>query len=198
MSEQAALSASLQPPHGLILPGPVWGLDPSTVRLSACVLHPRLRPPDEEPHVAVVWRTQSYSRAGAEQSQLARGLGDLLRFFTKLRDEFGRPAAIYLEQPFAGSDKPNPKTGKVHRPPVVSYYYVALVLCALGHLFAEPEVQMVGATTWKSKALGTGHGFADKPEVMRWAQGVGYTGNLQDEADAIGIATAGAVILTSQ
>lgn len=193
MTTQDALSAALQPPHGLILPGPVWGLDPSTLRLSACVLQAR----DGFPLGQFAWHTQSYSRAGAEQTQLARGLGELLRFFAKLRDDYGRPHGIYLEQPFAGSDKPNPKTGKVHRPPVVSYYYVALVLCALGHLFAEPEVQMIGPSTWKSKAMGTGQGFADKHEIFRWAQSVGYTGALQDEADAIGIATAGAVLLTS-
>ena len=194
MSEQAALSAALQPPHGLILPGPAWGLDPSTLRLAAGIC----LPPDHTFNgLPFAWRTQSYSKFGHEQSQLAGALGDLLRFFTKLRDDYGMPAAIYLEQPFAGSDKPNPKTGKVHRPPVVSYYYVALVLCALGHLFAEPEVQMIGATSWKARALGTGHGFADKDEIMRWAQSIGYTGKLQDEADAIGIATAGAVILTS-
>jgi hypothetical protein len=35
-----ALSPSLRPPHGLSLPGPVWGLDPSTLRLSAAVVRP--------------------------------------------------------------------------------------------------------------------------------------------------------------
>jgi hypothetical protein len=32
---------------------------------------------------------------------------------------------------------------------------------------------------------------------MAWAHSVGYEGNLEDEADALGVATAGAVILTA-
>lgn len=217
MTEQAALSPALQPPHGLILSGPVWGLDPSTQRLAAAVLHPRFRPVPQPPaafgpgdwipvdaefgkeaYVAVDWRTQSYSQSGTMEARLARGLGELLRFFTKLRDDYGAPHGIYLEEPFGGMEKFNPKTKKKElvKPHPNAFYFVGLVRCALGHLFAEPEVQLIGPPAWKAKALGTGHGFAEKPEIMRWAQAVGYTGALEDEADAIGIATAGAVILS--
>jgi hypothetical protein len=192
MSAQEALSASLRPPHGLSLPGPVWGLDPSTHRLSAGIVCM----PGDTFH----WQTCSYSQAGTMEARLARGLGDLLRFFVQLRDECGgRPHGIFLEEPFGGMERFNPATKKKElvKPHPNAFYFVGLVRCALGHLFAEPEVQLIGPPSWKSKALGEGHGFAKKPEIMQWAQEIGYTGMLEDEADAIGIATAGAVILSA-
>jgi hypothetical protein len=192
MTTQDALSAALQPPHGLILPGPVWGLDPSTLRLSACVLAPlRLDPP-----VAVRWQTQSYSRAGAEQTQLARGLGDLLRFFTGCATRTARPHAIYLEQPFAGSDKPNP----THRQGAPAARGLVLLRGASAVRARPPVRRARGADDrrrrrGKRKRWGPATASPTRHEIFRWAQSVGYTGSLQDEADAIGIATAGAVIL---
>lgn len=189
MSAQESLSPALQPPHGLVLPGPVWGLDPSTLRLSAGTVVPW--DPDGEGN-RLFWRTCSYSTSGTMEKRLALALGSLLRFFTQLRDEYGRPAAIYLEEPFGGSDKPG-KGGRIIKPHPHAFYFVAVVRCALGHVFAEVPVEMIGPPSWKKLALGTGHGFADKAEIMRWARSLGYDGMLEDEADAIGIATAGAV-----
>lgn len=183
---QTALSPSLRPPHGLSLPGPVWGLDPSTLRLSAAVVAPE----------GIWWATCSYSQAGTMERRLAAGLGELLRFLADLRDRHGAPHGVYLEEPFGGSDKPG-AGGRIIKPHPHAFYFVGLVRCALGHLFAQPEVQMISPSTWKAKALGSGHGFAKKPEIMQWAREVGYTGSSEDEADALGIATAGAVILAA-
>jgi hypothetical protein len=203
---QTALSPSLRPPHGLSLPGPVWGLDPSTLRLSAAVVRPgefvplsasaESDPRCGAPGVGVFWATCSYSQAGSMERRLAAGLGELLRFLADLRNRRGAPAGIYLEEPFGGSDKPGPG-GRIIKPHPHAFYFVGLVRCALGHLFAQPEVQMISPSTWKARALGTGHGFAKKPEIMQWAHEIGYTGNSEDEADALGIATAGAVILSA-
>jgi hypothetical protein len=140
--------------------------------------------------------TCSYSQAGSMERRLAAGLGELLRFLADLRDRHGAPAGIYLEEPFGGSDKPGPG-GRIIKPHPHAFYFVGLVRCALGHLFAQPEVQMIGPPAWKAKALGAGHGHAKKPEIMQWAREVGYTGSSEDEADALGIATAGAVILSA-
>src|SRR3954462_10405486 len=97
MTTQTALSPSLQPPHGLELPGPVWGLDPSTLRLAACVLHRCYRPLPAAPpgfsggtlregeaefgkeaFVAVDWHTSSYSTVGGMERRLAGALRVLL------------------------------------------------------------------------------------------------------------------------
>jgi hypothetical protein len=196
MTDQPTLSTSLQPPHGLTLPGPVWGLDPSTHRLAAAVCVPT--PPTNPIHeLGVHWATCSYSKSGSMEARLARALGDLLRFFTDFRNSYGgRPAAIYLEEPFGGSEKFNPKTKKkeIVKPHPHAFYFVGVVRCALGHVFSDVPVEMIGPPAWKKEALGTGHGFADKAEIMRWAREVcGYTGMLEDEADALGIMAAGAV-----
>jgi hypothetical protein len=214
MNEQSTLSPSLAPPHSLNLPGPVWGMDPSTKRLSVAVLAPRFRPvfeppptykpnteiptPDvgKEAFVAVDIETFSYSQAGAMQHRLAAALRTLLHGITDLRRRTGDPVAIYLEEPFGGSDKPGPG-GKIIKPHPNSFYFLGVVLNALGHCFAEVPVTLLAPTTWKAKAIGQGHGFAKKPEIMAWAHSIGYEGNLEDEADALGVATAGAVILTS-
>lgn len=192
MSAQPTLSPSLQPPHGLELPGPVWGLDPSTLRLAVGVVN--AHGPGE---LQLGFHTTSYSTAGGMDRKLAAALRSLLHDLTDVRNLYGRPMAVYLEQPFAGGDKPDKKTGKILRPHPHSYYFVAVVLCALGHLFTDVPVEMIDPGTWKAKAMGAGKGHAQKPEIMAWAQSIGYTGTLQDEADAIGIATAGAVILSA-
>jgi hypothetical protein len=190
VNAQEVLSPSLRPPHGLLLPGPVWGLDPSTLRLAAGVVAP-WDPLGEGNRT--FWRTCSYSTAGGMERKLASALRELLPFFTDLRNAYGQPIAIYLEEPFGGSDKPG-KGGKIIKPHPHSFYFVAVVLCALGHIFADVPVTMIGPPSWKAKALGEGHGFAKKPEILAWAQSIGYTGLIEDEADALGIATAGAVI----
>lgn len=191
MTHQDALSPALTPPHGLELPGPVWGLDPSTHRLAAAVVDAHA--PGE---VVVGWHTYSYSQAGAMQNRLAAALKVLLRELTELRNQYGTPIAVYLEEPFGGMERFNPVTKKKElvKPHPNAFYFVGVVLTALGHLFADVPVYLIGPPSWKKQALGEGHGFAKKPEIMEWARGVGYTGSLEDEADAIGIATAGGVL----
>jgi hypothetical protein len=193
MNEQSTLSPALAPPHSLNLPGAVWGMDPSTKRLSVAAVLP-WDPAGEGNRLAI--ETFSYSQAGAMQHRLAAALRTLLHGITDLRRRTGDPVAIYLEEPFGGSDKPGPG-GKIIKPHPNSFYFLGVVLNALGHCFAEVPVTLLAPTTWKAKAIGQGHGFAKKPEIMAWAHSVGYEGNLEDEADALGVATAGAVILTA-
>jgi len=63
-----------------------------------------------------------------------------------------------------------------------------IMLAAARATGAVVEAQRSPAS-WKAGALGRGHGRAKKPEILAWARAeCGYTGDLQDEADALGIA----------
>ena len=50
------------------------------------------------------------------------------------------------------------------------------------------EVREIPIGTWKKATVGRGN--AQKPEVMDFARGLGYTGDSQDEADAVCVALA--------
>lgn len=165
-----------QPPFSLRLDGPVWGFDPSTKRISLARLEPTHD--DEEP-TALTWSTLSLSQANGLH-RLGRAYADISAWLP--RD--GAPAAIYVEQPFAG------KIEHVHPQ---SYFMVGVLLAALGNAYPLAQIETVTPAQWKAAALGKGHGFAKKPEIFAWAQQLGYSGAIEDEADAIGIATGGAV-----
>lgn len=55
------------------------------------------------------------------------------------------------------------------------------------------EVRTLPVGQWKKGAIG--HGNADKAQVFTWAREQGYAGDSQDEADAWGVAWAGARLL---
>lgn len=98
------------------------------------------------------------------------------------------PSDVFVEQPFAKGRNVHPS----------SHHMLGALLCALGGVLAvDVGVHLIDPSSWKCRAIGKGHGHASPDEYMDWARGAGYTGDLGDEAAAIGIATGGAVLLES-
>jgi Holliday junction resolvasome RuvABC endonuclease subunit len=153
-------------------------VDPSTRRISVGVI-------DGRDGMVISWDTQSLMQ-GLHHARLWKAVEALVPFFTGLRNT-APPALVVVEQPFAGG----------RHVPHESLHMLGVVLATLwGSLGMSAEVMMLSPTVWKSRALGKGRGFAKKPEIMQWArEACGYTGSLEDEADALGIATAGVLAL---
>lgn len=178
------------PPWSLELDRPVFGIDPSTVRMSVCVLLPAHERKDRAFEV----ETLSLPRHPDPVRRLGLTLAEF-RPWLEARLRHYEPQLVVVEQPFAQAK---------HVPPA-SYYVLGVLLAILG-AWCVP-VQTVSPAEWKSKALGKGFGGVRKPKrssggssgeeyaVLSWARSVGYAGSLWDEADAIGIATAGGVML---
>ena len=173
---QLGLDPALGPPGSLRLGETIWGIDPSTLRMSVGIVLP------ESPARAVV---QTCSLApGALHVRQFKAREVLPVFVDRLVMRHGEPAAVAIEKPFAHG----------HRVPVESYYAIAAMLDALGEVMPSTALWWLEPQTWKSAALGKGNGRAKKPQIMAWAREVcGYEGELEDEADALGIATAAAI-----
>lgn len=177
---QMALDPGLGPPRSLqALTDPCWGIDPSSLRVSVAIVAPG--------GVDVYTETKSLPKSNMGLSRwyaeshkvLARWLADMAQLWP--------PGLVLLEEPFSH--------GKSHVHPT-SNRMLGVVLAALGEALASPVelVELIGPQSWKARALGKGYGHAKKDEVMAWARdAAGYEGELQDEADAIGIATAAAL-----
>ena len=151
---------------------PVWGFDVSTRRISMGVLSPA---------GSVAVRTLSI-----EQDVPHRRLGHALREVIPWLRVPDAPALVGVEQPFGAS---------MSRVDPQSFYMVGIVLAAIGVVApAATEVLMLPPQSWKSRSVG--HGRASKLEVLEWAKREhGYTGSLEDEADAIGVTIAAPVKL---
>ncbi len=146
----------------------VWGVDGSSKRVSIAM--------DGLPPM---WRTKSFSRppVGAlEPHHLAIIYAETLELARGLAADVGLPELIVIEQP----------TGAHPSLPLV--YAVGCSIAALGALGVRME--FIPVSSWKSRSVG--HGFAKKPQILEWARRRGYTGRLEDEADALGIAVGGA------
>lgn len=150
----------------------MFGIDPSTLRVACAAVLPY----DE----GLAWDTLSLPRLGTDPRRFAAALDVLEPWLTRLLSEWGCPSHVFVEQPFA--------QGRNVRPS--GQHMVGTVLCALGHtLPLGVTVGMCGPSEWKAGAIGRGHGF-DKPEqYFAWARSVGYTGQIEDEAAALGVAT---------
>lgn len=177
---QLALDGALVPPRSLIgLRDAVWGIDPSSLRISLAVVEAGAK----EVHVdtrSLPKSTMGLSRWYAEAHAV------LLPWLVDMAERHP-PALVLLEEPFSH--------GKTHVHPT-SNRMLGVLLAALGRALGSPVelVELIGPQSWKAQALGAGHGHAQKPEIMEWAwSAAGYRGCLQDEADAIGIATAAAI-----
>lgn len=128
-------------------------------------------------------------RLALQQRAIVPWLGGLLQTW--------QPELVVVEEPFAGT------VGKRKQllVPKESYHVIGILLAVLGTYGAL--VERMGPTSWKSMALGKGFGMARKPgrgdafeyAVATWARDAGYEGRLWDECDAIGLATAGGVLL---
>jgi Holliday junction resolvasome RuvABC endonuclease subunit len=173
MTIQLGLGGNLTPPRSLTNTRPIMGIDPSTKRVAAaCVQNGTIR-----------WATRSLPvRKGDEAQRWAAAYETCSSFFKELAGEWGRPVGVAVERPFGA------------HVPAQSQWALGVILAALGPWVGGPVV-LANSKTWKRVSLGDGHGNASKDEVMAWAQSAGYDGALQDEADAIGIATAHAVEL---
>jgi Holliday junction resolvasome RuvABC endonuclease subunit len=159
--------------------GTIWGIDPSSVRVSLAILSggPKL-------DVTTVVFSQ------AIKSRSVR-FGDALERQVDRFEEWCNggylPDVVYLEEPYIPRDREN-------RGEPTHLFMYGVTLAALGKVCDDVPLVEVPPQTWKAKALGQGHGRAEKPEIMRWAQRLGYEGRSQDEADAIGVCVAGAVL----
>lgn len=186
MTGAATLPGLNLPPWSLTPASAVIGVDPSTRRMSAGVLLPVA----ERDGRAFVWDTLSLPQPGTDSLRLAHAQREMVPWLGRLLGRWPVELVV-VEQPFAAAK---------HVPPV-SYYTIGVLLAVLGQF--EVRVEMVTPAQWKKAALGAGRGGVKKPKrgsgeeyaVLSWARAAGYAGSSWDEADAIGIATYGGVLL---
>lgn len=181
MSAQPTLEGLPVPPHSLRLRAAVWGIDPSSVRVAVATVAPFLPPGT----VQLGWETLSLPRREALHARFGEAYTALEPWFARLAGEVP-PSAVYIEEPFIPREKR--KAGRI-----AHVFMWGVTLAALGAVLPDVRVEPLSPSEWKAAALGAGRGHADKPEILRWAQSVGYSGVLEDEADALGVATAGAM-----
>lgn len=200
----ATLPGVLSPPASLILQEPVWGADPSTLRVATGVLSPG----GSGAGTGLSWAIRSLGTSPDPARRCSGALTVLIAHYRMLVAEHGTPILVWVEEPFGG--------GKATVHPS-SQRMLGVVLAALGFVLGiEAVVALVGPQSWKRQALGAGRGHAKKPEVLAWAQGLGLDedcshcrgvvqdgepggcrrqGAAHDMADALGIATAAGVSL---
>lgn len=161
----------------------VWGVDPSTVRVSIAWT-------DGAENRGVLTKSfgTGWSHAGLRMAYVLHGTMRLAEAVESACG--GGPRLVLVEQPF-GRPRPDP----------VSFMAVGVMLATLAkHLGWSDRVQLVPVPTWKSQAWGTApdelkaglwkKSAESKEALMRLARWDGYGGRLQDEADAWGIARA--------
>lgn len=141
-----------------------WGVDVGLRRIS-------IASKGDELHVV--------SAATTPKTKIGQALVDLAFETRAAADELlvisGVPTAVVVESPFGRF--PNPSL----------QYAAGVILETLARMFGE-AVHALPSTQWKIATVGKGN--AKKPEVMEWAKANGYTGESQDEADAVCIAIA--------
>lgn len=191
---------------GLRVTAPVWGIDPSTLRMAAAVLKPT-RHPDEArlmgvrpTLLATSLLTLQNHRVLAMRQVMA--VDSMTHWLRELEAEHGRPAKIGLEVPLGPTV------------PITSFYVVGALYVAMGEVWgaAAPPVIEINAGQWKLAATGAGRGpmqrvpkgasktersrikdanrKAEMARIVAWAQSVGYVGEQEDEAAACGIVVA--------
>lgn len=164
------------PPLSLRLSQAVWGVDPSTLRVAVGVVKPYTAAGDR-----LVWDTLSLEQRDRGARRLRWAHRELVPWFGVWADEHP-PQFVLVEQPFGKHVHPE------------SYFMVGVVLAAVAEAVGDRvPVGTCSPPEWKKLALGAGRGGADKEQVLVWARAAGYTGGLQDEADAVAIATAAGV-----
>jgi Holliday junction resolvasome RuvABC endonuclease subunit len=154
---------------------PVWGIDPSTKRISVGLVLPDHR-----------MRVHTLSMpTGHFARRLAQGHQELVRWLPQLALHYGEPALVLVEEPMGKT------MSQVHPS---SQRAVGVLLAALAWSLPRSDINLCVPGTWKARSVG--HGRASKDDVMGWAiAACGYSGSLQDEADALGIAWAAALRL---
>lgn len=152
----------------------VWGVDPSTLRVAVAAVRPW-----KEGQAPVTWATLSLQQLDRGARRLRMAHDELASWFAHWVECYP-PGFVLVEQPFGRNVHPQ------------SYFMVGVVLAALASVVNCP-VDVCSPPEWKKLGLGAGRGGAEKFEILDWARDAGYTGSLQDEADAVGIATAAGV-----
>jgi hypothetical protein len=146
---------------------PVWGVDIAASNIAVgCWL-----PTDEHKTATVHLNPKN---RGADRIRAAHYA--LVPHLHALREEWGEPGLVLIEKPHMGHD---------------FFMFTGCVITSVCE--ATPAVvHVLGASDWKKRA-----GFdarlrrvESKAEIMAWARGVGYAGDSQDEADALGLAHA--------
>lgn len=186
MNAQEPLGLDLQPPGSLRLQAPVWGFDnPNVNRVSVACVRDGLEWVETLALTRVADRQRRWGVWFAELRPWLEGL--LVR--TQRVSVDAALSHVYVEEPFAS-------TG--HRQQPTSYYLMGVLWAALGAtLPARVRFEEVGPGTWKRKAMGEGRGAAKPHEYLAWARVcAGYAGSIEDEAAAIGVATAAGVIVS--
>lgn len=152
---------------------PVIGIDPSSKRIALALL---------EPEAQLSWGTISLPQCSSRPRKFSEAFTVQCEFFAR----FERPALIFLEEPFLPRDRREVPTH------LLMY---GVTVAALGAVFGEVPLREIGTNVWKSRAMGQGHGHAKPEEYFRWAQSIGYSGRIEDEAAAIGVVVGGAILV---
>lgn len=145
----------------------VWGVDASTLRVSIAV--------DAGPPIAL---TKSFTKTRTPTARLAVIWHETREVALQLALSHP-PARVVVEQP----------SGKFANPPLM--YATGVIQAALVDALDVP-LSLIAVSKWKAASVG--HGGAKKPQILAWAQRRGYTGRLEDEADALGVAVAATVL----
>lgn len=162
-----------------------WGVDPGTLRVS------------------IAWRDAAGENTGATTRSFPRfpdGGERLIHIHRETRQlAYDLTAAAYGETPAAGrpgfvwvelpAGKPNPQLA--YAVGVIQAAVYSGIHAAIGR---SVTVEDVPSSTWKKTATGRGDAGSKrrggKAEIVQWARENGWTGTVEDEADAWGIALA--------
>lgn len=147
----------------------VWGIDLSTTAVDLVVVNAA----GEYQHIASIPRaTQTLPE------RLAAQLEQTEQFARAMAGHYP-PLTVYVELP----------TGLHPNPPLMMA--CGVVLTALERALQDQPfpvgIHHIPVSSWKQAAVGNGN--ANKGTILTWASGLGYTGERQDGADALGVAT---------
>jgi hypothetical protein len=193
--------------EGLRLSGPVWGFDPSTLRMAAGILQPAgavVRGRSSCVTVAASLKTLPAHPVLAMRQVMA--VDALVGWLRELDAEHGTPARIGLEVPMGSTVS------------LSSFYVIGALYVALGQVWGAgtPRVAEMNPGQWKKAVTGAGRvhphrvprgldkagTLAARAETRRrnrehelariveWARSIGYAGGQEDEAAALGVAVA--------
>ena len=150
--------------------GKVWGIDPGTAAL-ALAMHDGLH------YVAELTKLP---RSSDPLRRLAASIPAMRRHMENWAYLYGAPSLVMIEQPAGTGHNVHPAT----------WYITGATAIAVAETVDCP-IQMVGPPTWKSEALGKGHGHASKLQVQAWVRAQDYEPGSEHEADACGLARCG-------
>lgn len=147
----------------------IWGIDLSTTAVDLVVVN----------HQGEYQHIPSLARGTVTvPERLLAQLDQTTQFATAMASHFP-PLAVYVELP----------TGLHPNPPLMMA--CGVVQAALERaLQTQPHrvgIHTIAVSAWKKAAVGNGN--ASKEAVLAWARALGYDGDRQDGADALGVAT---------